>query len=131
MVSRLGHSKDEIARVFWDLWKGGMEFESVEEAVQKVRNAMEREEMQFRQTTERSGVDINMVSRLKEVVAIPSIVDVCNGLYRWYYACSENEVWFSPFVFPQNSFLENAHLPSRHLDSFPLQYHHNPSHTSC
>lgn len=98
IVSRLGHNKDEIARVFWDLWKGGMEFDSIEDAAQKVRNAIGREEIQFQQTTERSDLDINMVNRLKEVVAIPSIVDVCNGLYRWYCACSESDVWFSPLV---------------------------------
>ena len=34
----------------------------------------------------------DIVGRLKAVVAIPSIVDVCNGLRRWYDISPEDEV---------------------------------------
>ena len=42
------------------------------------------EKMEERQT--------DIVGRLKAVVAIPSIVDVCNGLRRWYDISPEDEV---------------------------------------
>ena len=34
----------------------------------------------------------DIVGRLKAVVAIPSVVDVCNGLRRWYDISPEDEV---------------------------------------
>ena len=40
----------------------------------------------------------DIVGRLKAVVAIPSIVDVCNGLRRWYDISPEDEVSVSIYL---------------------------------
>ena len=40
----------------------------------------------------------NIIKRLKAVAVIPSIVDVCNGLRKWFEISPENEVRFCVLV---------------------------------
>ena len=88
----MGHSKEDISAIYWELWESGMDFHTKEDAIQKVIGELNKSRMDVKQRTTQSVSNMDMISRLKEVVTIPSIVDVCNGLYRWYYSCSENDV---------------------------------------
>ena len=92
IISRLGHSKEDISAVYWRLWESGVDFHTKEDAVQKVIGELNKHKIDSKQRAAKSISNSDMISRLKEVVVIPSIVDVCNGLYRWYYSCSESDV---------------------------------------
>lgn len=50
---------------------------------------MDRSKTPYEKMEERQA---DIVGRLKAVVAIPSIVDVCNGLRHWYDISPEDEV---------------------------------------
>ena len=92
IISRLGYSKENISTVYWRLRENGVNFHTKEDAVQKVIGELNKHKMDQKQRIVQSISNLDMISRLKEVVTIPSIVDVCNGLYRWYNSCSENDV---------------------------------------
>ena len=56
---------------------------------QRCISPVDRSKTPYEKMEERQA---DIVGRLKAVVAIPSIVDVCNGLRRWYDISPEDEV---------------------------------------
>ena len=100
-VVSMGYERQDVKVMLIRLLEKGLTVDSVDTAVSFVVSEMKREldssvPVEVKKTPyEKLELEReNIVKRLKAVVVIPSIVDVCNGLRKWFEISPENEVLF-------------------------------------
>ena len=110
-VVSMGYERQEVKVMLIRLLEKGLTVDSVDAAASFVVSEMKKEldssvPVEVKKTPyEKQELEReNIVKRLKAVVVIPSIVDVCNGLRKWFEISPENEVLFCDLV----SWIETA-----------------------
>ena len=104
-VVSMGYERQDVKVMLIRLLEKGLTVDSVDTAAGFVVSEMKREldssvPVEVKKTPyEKLELEReNIVKRLKAVVVIPSIVDVCNGLRKWFEISPENEVLFCDLV---------------------------------
>ena len=107
----MGYERQDVKVMLIRLLEKGLTVDSVDAAASFVVSEMKKEldssvPVEVKKTPyEKQELEReNIVKRLKAVVVIPSIVDVCNGLRKWFEISPENEVLFCDLV----SWIETA-----------------------
>ena len=110
-VVSMGYERQDVKVMLIRLLEKGLALDSVDAAASFVVSEMKKEldssvPVEVKKTPyEKQELEReNIVKRLKAVVVIPSIVDVCNGLRKWFEISPENEVLFCDLV----SWIETA-----------------------
>ena len=110
-VVSMGYERQDVKVMLIRLLEKGLTVDSVDAAASFVVSEMKKEldssvPVEVKKTPyEKQELEReNIVKRLKAVVVIPSIVDVCNGLRKWFEISPENEVLFCDLV----SWIETA-----------------------
>lgn len=98
-VVSLGYERQDVKVMLIRLLEKGLSVDSVDSAVNSVVNEMKKDldaavPIEVKKTPyEKVELEReNVLKRLRAVVVIPSIVDVCNGLRKWFEISPENEV---------------------------------------
>ena len=104
-VVSMGYERQDVKVMLIRLLEKGLTVDSVDAAASFVVSEMKKEldssvPVEVKKTPyEKQELEReNIVKRLKAVVVIPSIVDVCNGLRKWFEISPENEVLFCDLV---------------------------------
>ena len=110
-IVSMGYERQDVKVMLIRLLEKGLTVDSVDAAASFVVSEMKKEldssvPVEVKKTPyEKQELEReNIVKRLKAVVVIPSIVDVCNGLRKWFEISPENEVLFCDLV----SWIETA-----------------------
>ena len=110
-VVSMGYERQDVKVMLIRLLEKGLTVDSVDAAASFVVSEMKKEldssvPVEVKKTPyEKQELEReNIVKRLKAVVVIPSRVDVCNGLRKWFEISPENEVLFCDLV----SWIETA-----------------------